>query len=113
MSKQINDGGAAASHSPGPWGYDKFGSIIDANGDSVVLSNGFSIGSVTDHPERLFNKTLAMTAPELLEALQQAVECGMVPSSSASEGGAAKFSRQVEVADMIRAAILKATGDSE
>ena len=50
---------------------------------------------------------------ELLYALNAAVECGIVPSSSAKDGGAYRFARQVIVADMIRAAIRKATGEEE
>lgn len=53
---------------------------------------------------------LTSAAPELLEALQAAIDCGMVPISSAKEGGASTHSRQVHVADQIRAAIAKATG---
>lgn len=45
---------------------------------------------------------------DLLGALQAAIDCGMVPTTSAKEGGASKFSQQVVVADMIRAAIAKA-----
>ena len=54
---------------------------------------------------------LIAAAPDLLEACMAAIECGMVPVMSAAEGGAAKYSRHVEVADMIRAAIAKATGE--
>lgn len=50
-------------------------------------------------------------APDLLEALIAAVDCGMVPTSSISDGGANKHSIQVKVADQIRAAISKATGE--
>jgi hypothetical protein len=49
---------------------------------------------------------------DMLEALEAAVACGMVPVSSAEEGGAAKFSEQVRVADTIRNAIKKARGQS-
>lgn len=56
------------------------------------------------------NARLIAAAPDLLAALQAAVECRMVPISSALEGGANKHSRQVHVADQIRAAITKATG---
>ena len=62
-----------------------------------------------NHPDM----RLIAAAPELLEALIEAVDCGMVPTSSAKEGGAARHSRQVEVADMIRAAIAKATGGAQ
>lgn len=97
-------------HTAGPWVSDKYGAIVGSDGNNVVFSPGFSIGSVTGHPESKLNTQLAMAAPELVEALMEAVDCGMVPISSASEGGASKFSRQVIVADMIRAAIAKATG---
>ena len=42
---------------------------------------------------------------ELREALWAAVDCGMVPSSSAKDGGAVRYSKQVKVADQIRAAL--------
>ena len=47
---------------------------------------------------------------DLIEALEEAVACGMVPKSSALEGGASRHIRQVRCADMIRAALAKATG---
>ncbi|MEG2133061.1 hypothetical protein [Pseudomonas sp.] len=47
---------------------------------------------------------------ELLAALEAAVECGMVPTSSATEGGAMRYVKQAHVADQIRAAISKAKG---
>lgn len=45
---------------------------------------------------------------EMLAALEDAVECGMVPKSSAADGGANKYSSQVKAADKIRSAIAKA-----
>ena len=45
---------------------------------------------------------------ELEGALRDAVDCGMVPKSSAADGGASKYSAQVLVADRIRAALSKA-----
>ena len=45
----------------------------------------------------------------LLSALVAAVESGLVPVSSAKDGGAVRHSKQVHVADQIRAAIAKAT----
>lgn len=53
---------------------------------------------------------LISAAPEMLAALEAAVECGMIPVSSAREGGAMAYVRQTHVADMIRAAIAKAKG---
>lgn len=58
------------------------------------------------------NARLIAAAPDLLEALEAAIACGMVPVSSANDGGANKYSEQVRVADQIRAAIAKARGQS-
>jgi len=44
---------------------------------------------------------------ELREAVQAAFDCGMIPHSTAAEGGAARYSEQVRVADMLRAALLE------
>lgn len=41
----------------------------------------------------------------LLEAVNAAFECGMVPTSTAKKGGASKHARQVVVADMLRDAL--------
>lgn len=56
------------------------------------------------------NKDLKRSCNELLAALEAAVECKMVPATSAKEGGAAKYSIQVQVADRIRDVIAKAKG---
>lgn len=58
------------------------------------------------------NAKLIAAAPDLLAALQAAVECRMVPISSAREGGASARWRHAAVADMIRDAIAKATGEA-
>lgn len=44
---------------------------------------------------------------ELEGVLRDAVDCGMVPKSSAADGGASKYGAQVLVADRIRAALSK------
>lgn len=43
-------------------------------------------------------------------AIEAAIDCGMVPSTSAKEGGAAKHSIQVHVADQLREALACAKG---
>ena len=44
---------------------------------------------------------------ELRGAVRAAFDCEMIPKSSASDGGASKYSEQVMVADRLRAALLK------
>ena len=46
-------------------------------------------------------------------AMQEAVDCGMVPTSSAKEGGAARHSQYVIVADKIRSALALQPADVE
>ena len=47
---------------------------------------------------------------ELEEAIQAAFDCGMIPISTASDGGAARHSKQVRVADMLRKVMEKDDG---
>lgn len=47
----------------------------------------------------------------LAEAVEAAFACGMIPTTSANEGGAAKHSQQVRVADNLRAALAAITKD--
>ena len=90
---------------------------------AFLLEDGYGIPS--EHPARYtvfrdgfyaaWNRAIEDAAhlhalnAELVEALQEAVDCGMVPVSSASDGGAVRFSRVVKSADRIRAALKKAT----
>lgn len=64
--------------------------------------------------------TTGMTPMQLVERVKElegvlhaAVDIGMVPTSSASDGGASKHSAQVHVADRIRAALAKCQGEKE
>ncbi len=75
----------------------------------VIDEVGRRIAKIVKQPDAEDNASIIAAAPELLDALKAAVDCGMVPNSSASDGGAAGYSRQVIVADIIRAAIAKAT----
>ena len=58
-------------------------------------------------------RQLVERVKELEEALRDAVDCGMVPKSSAADGGASKYSAQVLVADRIRAALSKALPNAD
>lgn len=108
-------------HTPGPWEiesdpwhYDTLSFVVGgAKVDDkrcIQRQLGVSVGGFAAPPEQEANARLIAAAPELLEALQAAVECGLVPVSSAKDGGATRHSRQVHVADQIRAAISKAIG---
>jgi hypothetical protein len=84
-----------------------------ASGFDIRDARGSMIGFVNLGPDRAASAATARmmaAAPELLGALEAAVESGMVPKSTAAEGGASAHSEQVRVADLIRAAIAKATG---
>lgn len=95
----------SAAHTPGPWVIEdgwlqnERGPYVDGRYLSVCMS-----------ATCLADGLLITAAPDLLAALGAAVECGMVPKSSAREGGATAHARMVHVADEIRAAIAKALG---
>ena len=111
-------------HTPGPWsayrgaadwgmpGMDE----IMAGGEpiaAVYFNQPYCIGAsrkeIAERAQAWANAKLIEAAPDLLAALEAAIDCGMVPTSSAKEGGASAAARQVHVADQIRAAIAKAT----
>ena len=97
---------------PGPWSV-RYDYVVQAKsfdeGRLVPIAQPY--GLRVDGIDLFANARLIAAAPDLLEACMAAVECGMVPVMSAAEGGAAKHARHVAVADMIRAAIAKATGE--
>ena len=60
----------SAKFTPGPWSRDKYGHVIDAHGESILLRS-VSIacsGKMVDEAEK--NTDLIAAAPDLLEALQ-------------------------------------------
>ena len=106
---------------PGPWhigtGADgwplisterKYGGYEEIVASVYRPSSHVRMAGVPDCHEH--NARLIAAAPDLLDALKAAIDCGMVPVSTAAEGGATKYSLQVTVADMIRAALAKAEG---
>lgn len=116
-----------AKHTSGPWAVTSIGFLtndgqsavmgVNAEGEPVRIAlvdmQRQDVKRVqewkAEDAERDANMRLIAAAPELLEALEAAIECGMVPVSSAKDGGAVAYARQVVVADQIRAAIAKAT----
>ena len=121
MSKQ--------QHTPGPWEvigqhvFTKLGAT-NAHGSKAHDRGGWNIATINpwactnqdgedeDMPvsETMANACLIAAAPELLEALEAILP--FIPNTSASEGGAARFSANVAAADKVRAAIAKARGES-
>ena len=47
-------------------------------------------------------RSVVLAAPAMMAAIQAAIDCGMVPNSSAKEGGASRFASQVIAADQLR-----------
>lgn len=109
---------------PGPWKVDEFDGFLGYD----CMTGGIRVGPIVldgaDYGQKRCQEIstaararmeadarLISAAPDMAEALQAAIDCGMVPISSAKEGGAFRHSRQVEVADMIRAALAKARGE--
>lgn len=102
-----------AKHTPGPWftRRDGFSTVyVEARIGGGWLQEVAACGPTSKTTQQEANACLIAAAPEMLEAMQAAIDCEMVPVSSAADGGAVRHSRQVQVADMIRAAIAKATG---
>lgn len=116
-----------SKHTPGPWkletvktqsghchkiGEFPSGSLYRKITSACVYVDGIGL-EPRDRPELLANARLIAAAPEMIEALEASVACGLIPITSAREGGAARFSEQVRAADMVRAAIAKAKGESK
>lgn len=50
-------------------------------------------------------RSMLLAAPKMQIAISAAFECGMVPRTSATEGGASRYGQQVLVADLLREAL--------
>ena len=101
------------AHTPGPWIEGQPGNFrvygpAGLGRESGPIAEALPINLPLTQRD---NARLIAAAPDLLEALEAAIECGMVPQSSVSDGGASRHVKQVQVADQIRAAIAKAKGD--
>ena len=107
-----------SKHTPGPWEPMKNsdGFIRGIRGmHGPVCANVVNWGGISraQTSNGQANARLIAAAPDLLEALEAAVKVGIIPKSSAKDGGATRHSEQVRVADMCRDAIAKATGAAE
>lgn len=98
-------------HTPGPWRANQPRYILGlkTQGQWYIHAKDCTVACSLDG-DREANARLIAAAPELLAALQ-AYE-PFLPKSTASEGGAAAYSAQVKAADVVRAAIAKATGEA-
>jgi hypothetical protein len=110
------------THTPGPWrlGTGNLGNGIEAFHGKESLHEGddgfrtictYQSCEPTgrfaeERANALANARLIAAAPELLEALKAILP--FIPNTSASEGGASKYSENVRAADKVRAAIAKA-----
>ena len=90
------------NHTPGQWVVS--GLIVNSGAPNYTPVADCE----TDTEWMAENARLIAAAPDLLEALQSIAH--FIPTTSAAEGGASKYSANVVAADMVRAAIAKATG---
>ena len=98
-------------HTQGPWSRDKYGAMIDAMGDSVILRGTTTFCSGSDDRMAIAeaNTDLACAAPELLEALLDIVNdyCDRFDMTSPSTNPGMKH-----VVQAGREAIAKARGEA-
>lgn len=103
-----------SKHTPGPWSwYTRNGHKVAIDGpDGAEVARAEEYGASAWIEVSEYDARLIAAAPDMLAALVEATACGMVPITSAAEGGASSYSAQVRCADNVRAAIAKATGVS-
>jgi hypothetical protein len=109
-----------SKHTPGPWSVLECGRDDAGFGYAIYSEPYGAVGYWSGHKDyhkdnfwrlSLEDARLIAAAPDMFAALEAAVECGMVPKTSAREGGAAAHARQTHVADMVRDALAKARGE--
>ena len=93
-------------HTQGPWSRDKYGSMIDAMGESVILRGTTTLCSGSDDRMAMAeaNTDLACAAPELLEALEAVLNAG--------RGTSGRIILDAEDEALARAAIARARGEA-
>lgn len=100
--------GGARPWTPGPYHVAPSMSRIAVKSANGVVATMAITETSNRRDEGFANARLIAAAPELFEALAEAVDCGLIPKSSARDGGANAHLRQVRAADMVRAALRKA-----
>ena len=99
-----------SKHTPGPWHRDKYGNVVDSNGERVVMRSVSVACSGSDEYIALSeaNTDLATAAPDLLEALEQALN-----ALAHCKADAGYNSMQNRAAHAATKAIAKAKGESQ
>ena len=87
--------------------YPGFLNIVGASYTVSIVTSATDL-TLEDYVNRTNDAHLMAAAPDMLEALEAILP--FIPRTSASEGGASKYSENVKAADMVRAAINKARG---
>ena len=85
--------------------YPGFLNIVGASYTVSIVTSASDL-TLEDYVNRTNDAHLMAAAPDMLEALEAILP--FVPRTSASEGGASKYSANVKAADKVRAAINKA-----
>lgn len=92
------------------------------HGALVADEKAAKAAAQADYEARVRSALTAQPSPEqvtaysgndvasLVVAVEAALACGMIPKSSAADGGASKYSEQVRVADFLRAALARVKG---
>lgn len=112
MHEQYSQSWAVASHKLAANQHELIcGCFSDTSGgEQAAMDNAkfiaqmFNLREETGLTAEQIRATL-MAAPQMLAAIKEAMACGMVPTSSAKEGGASRFASQVVAADMLREAV--------
>lgn len=99
-------------HTPGPWKHSwqpRLSVIHGPNGEHIADTGAWRDD---EHPEMRANGDLLAAAPDLLEALEDALKCFQI--STDYEMSAAKATKfRCEMRKKARAAIAKAKGESQ
>lgn len=109
MSQLFGQGWAVAAHQLAANEHDLIcGCFSDTSGGDVAARNNaqfiasmFNLCEETGLTAEQI-RSVVLAAPAMMAAIQAAIDCGLLPKSSAKEGGASRFASQVLAADQLR-----------
>lgn len=109
----VGEGCAVSTHAPGPWSRDKYGTVVDANGHTILVSGvGLAGGRNRDDKDEVFaNTQLLAAALDLLEALKGLVMVNEAWNRAVDGIVGKPPTWSDSYLDAARAAIAKATGE--